>query len=512
VRDILVSALLGNNLFVSMDNEELDKILGVMVQCNFQRGDEVIKQGQRGKYFYVIESGDCQVQIKKADGDILTKIMKPGTTFGDLFVLNVPASATVTCDTDTASLWRLSRNLFRKVLRQAEEEKLKRKMAILETMQVFNSLTRHELVTLADSLEPRTYQDGEVIFQQGAVGDCCFILMEGTVVLTQSSELPVAKVDELAKSTLINIEEGADDDADDGKKDLDKAAARNQYVKSMETADKQDAGLLSPSSNRVKSNSGKRVTKAGRRWRSSFKDGQVLKTLEAPDFFGERALLTKEGRIANAIADGEAKCLCISEYKFRQLLGPLQEIAERTKNEYSALVLRRLPMFRNTVGNSDKKGENFVSTLTPGDFIVGDTVMGAGERFNRFFIIWRGEVASLTPKQMNMSDEELQLNQPQVFSRGDYFGYEESMMNAEILQKAYEGKSEEQIVSSERACFGWGVWSGEGGASLSNRRFQPAKDVQHDFFAAVQKAPACSLLRVLSPHLSPTVSGMMGGK
>lgn len=318
-------------------------------------------------------------------------------------------------------------------------------MAILETMQVFNSLTRYELVTLADSLESRTYQDGEVIFQQGAVGDCCFILMEGTVVLTQSSELPVAKVDSIDKSALINIEEGPDDlDLDDLEKEST-TSARNQYVQSMETAEQQDTVPLSPTSNRIKSNLGKRVKKAGRRWRSSFKDGQVLKTLEAPDFFGERALLTKEGRIANAIADGEAKCLCISEYKFRQLLGPLQEIAERTKNEYSALVLRRLPMFRNTLGIGDKKGENFVSALTPGDFILGDTIMGAGERWNRFFIIWRGELASLTPEQMKMSDEELQLNQPQVFSRGDFFGYEECMMNAEILQRAYEGKSEEEI-------------------------------------------------------------------
>eukprot|EP00238_Polyblepharides_amylifera_P013871 CAMPEP_0196600234 /NCGR_PEP_ID=MMETSP1081-20130531/95278_1 /TAXON_ID=36882 /ORGANISM="Pyramimonas amylifera, Strain CCMP720" /LENGTH=712 /DNA_ID=CAMNT_0041926057 /DNA_START=363 /DNA_END=2501 /DNA_ORIENTATION=- len=52
------------------------------------------------------------------------------------------------------------------------------------------------------------------------------------------------------------------------------------------------------------------------------------------DFFGERALLTDEPRMASVVVSGSQplKCLILSRHVFVELLGPLQELMEREKS------------------------------------------------------------------------------------------------------------------------------------------------------------------------------------
>jgi len=64
------------------------------------------------------------------------------------------------------------------------------------------------------------------------------------------------------------------------------------------------------------------------------KDGSTF-TLEAGGFFGERALLTKEGRAATIkCASAEAECMALSREDFTMLLGPLEDIMQRNLDEY----------------------------------------------------------------------------------------------------------------------------------------------------------------------------------
>lgn len=74
-------------------------------------GDEVIKQGEVGEYFYVIESGEFAVIV---NGSEVNTYQQQGS-FGELaLVYSRPRAATVLSRSD-GMLWKLSRAAFRQV-------------------------------------------------------------------------------------------------------------------------------------------------------------------------------------------------------------------------------------------------------------------------------------------------------------------------------------------------------------------------------------------------------------
>ena len=55
-------------LLKSCDEDQRSHIFDAMAEHNFQRGDVIIKQGDPGDYFYVIDSGEVEV-TKSGKGD-----------------------------------------------------------------------------------------------------------------------------------------------------------------------------------------------------------------------------------------------------------------------------------------------------------------------------------------------------------------------------------------------------------------------------------------------------------
>jgi serine/threonine protein kinase/CRP-like cAMP-binding protein len=67
-------------------------------------------------------------------------------------------------------------------------------------------------------------------------------------------------------------------------------------------------------------------------------------TLTAGAFFGERALLTNEGRAATIVATTDVACLTLSREEFNLLLGPLDDIMKRNLEEYEKPPEERQPL------------------------------------------------------------------------------------------------------------------------------------------------------------------------
>eukprot|EP00957_Ditylum_brightwellii_P188401 14342536-Ditylum_brightwellii.AAC.1 len=71
-------------------------------------GDDIIKQGDIGDYFYVIESGSVKFTV---DGAEVGKA-KSGDGFGELALLyNCPRAATCTAE-EACDLWRVDQDTF----------------------------------------------------------------------------------------------------------------------------------------------------------------------------------------------------------------------------------------------------------------------------------------------------------------------------------------------------------------------------------------------------------------
>lgn len=77
-----------------------------------------------------------------------------------------------------------------------------------------------------------------------------------------------------------------------------------------------------------------------------FGDSQYVDQVLGPgDWFGERALLTGEPRVANVSASSWCSCLCLSRDTFEKTLGPLQGLIDRAMKKR---VLMGVPIFANS--------------------------------------------------------------------------------------------------------------------------------------------------------------------
>ena len=108
-------------LFSSLEQNEMETVLGAFEEKKFNAGDAVITQGEQGDVLYFIEEGelDCYKTFKKEDGDVWLKLYNPGEAFGELALLyNAPRAATIKSKTDSI-LWALDRETFKNIVQDA---------------------------------------------------------------------------------------------------------------------------------------------------------------------------------------------------------------------------------------------------------------------------------------------------------------------------------------------------------------------------------------------------------
>ena len=84
-------------LFAGLDKKELESIASSMRQRRFKAGDTVTQEGAGGVGFFVVESGQADVQI----GGESKGSVGPGDYFGEIALINEsPRTATLTASTD----------------------------------------------------------------------------------------------------------------------------------------------------------------------------------------------------------------------------------------------------------------------------------------------------------------------------------------------------------------------------------------------------------------------------
>lgn len=59
-------------LFHGLDNQDLQIIAPLVTPCEFQRGALIFEQGRPAKYFYLVVSGEVEINFKPYDGPAMT--------------------------------------------------------------------------------------------------------------------------------------------------------------------------------------------------------------------------------------------------------------------------------------------------------------------------------------------------------------------------------------------------------------------------------------------------------
>lgn len=177
----ILSVVSTNILFRDLDQRLLRELCDAVFPVQHAAGSQIIKQGDEGDNFYIVDSGECEVFVAKSGSEPKSMMMAGvGMSFGDLALMyNSPRAATVIARTDV-KLWAIDRTTFRGFVCDHTNRKRKLHEGFLEKVPLLQQLSPSERARIADSLVTETYTTGDTIIKQGSVGDRVFILEEGT--------------------------------------------------------------------------------------------------------------------------------------------------------------------------------------------------------------------------------------------------------------------------------------------------------------------------------------------
>lgn len=177
----LSKAIAKNVLFSHLDENERSDIFDAMFPVTFLPGEVIIQQGDEGDNFYVIDQGEVEVYVNNE----LVVTIGEGGSFGELaLIYGTPRAATVKAKTDV-KLWGIDRDSYRRILMGSTIRKRKMYEEFLSRVSILENLDKWERLTVADALEPVSFEDSETIVRQGEPGDDFYIIVEGSAQVKQ---------------------------------------------------------------------------------------------------------------------------------------------------------------------------------------------------------------------------------------------------------------------------------------------------------------------------------------
>jgi cAMP-dependent protein kinase regulator len=267
-----------NFLFQHLNAVQRQTVVGLMRPLKVKEGEWVIRQGDAGDKFYIVDSGRFEVRVKswafptehdvhldmddderEQAGGVVVHVYESGPEqhpgFGELSLMYGKPRAASVIALEDGLLWALDRRVFKRVVLRPRDMR-RDVIRILKKVELFKCLNVTQLQRLTDLLNERSFLQGEHIITQGEEGTSFYIIVSGTC------------------DCSINQVEGPP---------------------------------------------------------------KIVMQLKEYDYFGERALLESKPRAANVVATRDTKCLYIEKQAFEEVLGPLAQIIEEDQAKREAL-------------------------------------------------------------------------------------------------------------------------------------------------------------------------------
>jgi cAMP-dependent protein kinase regulator len=183
----------------------MQDVLDAMFERRVEPNEYVIKQGDDGDNFYVIESGTYLTFVKAETDTEARQVYKyeGSGSFGELALMyNMPRAATIQASTE-GSLWAMDRQTFRRILLKSAFRKRKMYESLIESVPMLVALESYERMNLADALVPRSFGPGEVIIKQGDAADGMYFVEAGEVRITVAEGSNEAEVSRVQKGGYL---------------------------------------------------------------------------------------------------------------------------------------------------------------------------------------------------------------------------------------------------------------------------------------------------------------------
>ncbi|CAI5756357.1 unnamed protein product [Candida verbasci] len=198
----LANNLKNNFLFKQLDSSSKKTVIAALQQKSFKRDSVIIKQGDEGDYFYIIETGTVDFYVN----DEKVSSFSEGSSFGELALMyNSPRAATAIAATDV-SCWALDRLTFRRILVEGTFSRRLMYENFLKDVTILKGLNDQERAKLADALNSEIYKSGSVIIKEGEIGDKFYLIEKGNCEISKQGEFikSISKGDYFGELALLN--------------------------------------------------------------------------------------------------------------------------------------------------------------------------------------------------------------------------------------------------------------------------------------------------------------------
>jgi cAMP-dependent protein kinase regulator len=203
------ASIMKNFMFRGLDEEQERGVIGAMQEIRVAKDEVVIRQGDVGEYFYVVESGylECYIRDEPLPPDWFNdarprsdKFVQPGyhaefgkkveecrdgSAFGQLALMYGHPRAASVVSLEPSILWSLDRITFRTIILKAAHRKRTMYEGFLSSAPLLTSLEPEERSKIADALVSQVYEDGTAVVRQGEMGDTFFFVEDGEAIVTQ---------------------------------------------------------------------------------------------------------------------------------------------------------------------------------------------------------------------------------------------------------------------------------------------------------------------------------------
>eukprot|EP00816_Leptocylindrus_hargravesii_P004137 CAMPEP_0196805352 /NCGR_PEP_ID=MMETSP1362-20130617/5125_1 /TAXON_ID=163516 /ORGANISM="Leptocylindrus danicus, Strain CCMP1856" /LENGTH=795 /DNA_ID=CAMNT_0042178231 /DNA_START=318 /DNA_END=2705 /DNA_ORIENTATION=- len=170
------ASLVDNFIFASLTVKERRQLIDAMSLDTVPAGSVIIRQGDIGDYFYVVEDGHVSFTV---DGNHVGACTR-GASFGELALLyHCPRAATCIANTD-CRLWKVDQKTFRYMLANNTASQQKDIQDVLRKVPFLNELDDSTLMKISDALTTVSFPEGEAIINKGDVGEVFYIIKEGS--------------------------------------------------------------------------------------------------------------------------------------------------------------------------------------------------------------------------------------------------------------------------------------------------------------------------------------------
>jgi CRP-like cAMP-binding protein len=184
VHSLIYDAIKPIALFETFADEEIMQIIDVFKPVSFRGGEVVVRQGDVGNEFYVIESGQL---IEHVEGDMTkSRVYKRGVTIGEMsLVFGSPSAATITADTDVR-VWVLERNMYISVISSIRQEQYQEKLRFIQHCVVGDVLFTdrfdfNRIEDFAIAAKVDNFEEGDVIIREGDLVEMFYVVRSGTI-------------------------------------------------------------------------------------------------------------------------------------------------------------------------------------------------------------------------------------------------------------------------------------------------------------------------------------------